>query len=312
MGEASAKGELKKGRHCTDFNPKERFRLWKSGRVLWLFANDFIKVRSPTSKPTFENKDTGMKFSRALLPAVLTTTLSSFTQAYQFETSVAYTDYYDGLFTSTEYSGTYYFSQVSTDARPLAEAAFLGKNSSINLGYADIDSDDFDAQDSSFVSASYYIPNSIFFTSVSYSEDEDENDATLNLGIAPIDGLLITTQHNKDADEYNENLYAKYVTLFNGDQALNLEGLVSKDEETDTTNYVLMGDFYFNQRFSLGAMFSDDDLGNTYGARLQHFFVENASLKAEYYYLDTNASYDELYDNFGSRNVWSVTLSLRF
>jgi hypothetical protein len=269
-------------------------------------------VRSPTSKPSFENKDTGMKFSHALLPAVIATTLSSFTQAYQFETSATYTDYYDGLFTSTEYSGTYHFAQVITDATPLAEAAFLGKNSNINFRYADFESDDFDTQDSSFVSASYYIPNSIFFTSVSYSEDDDENNATLNLGITPVDGLLITTQHDKDADEYNENLYAKYVTLLNGDQALNLEGLVSKDEETDTTNYVLMGDFYFNQRFSLGAVFSDDDIGNTYGARLQHFFVENASIKAEYYYLDTKASYDELYDNFGSRNVWSVTLSLRF
>lgn len=253
-----------------------------------------------------------MKFSHALLPAVIATTLSSFTQAYQFETSVAYTDYYDGLFTSTEYSGTYYFSQVSTDATPLAEAAFLGKNSSMNLSYFRSESDDFDGLDSRSASASFFIPKSIFFVGVGYEEDDDENNATLNLGITPVDGLLITTQHDKDADEYNENLYAKYVTLLNGDQALNLEGLVSKDEETDTTNYVLMGDFYFNQRFSLGAVFSDDDIGNTYGARLQHFFVENASLKAEYYYLDTNASYDELYDNFGSRNVWSVTLSLRF
>lgn len=253
-----------------------------------------------------------MKFSHALLPAVIATTLSSFTQAYQFETAAAYTDYYDGLITSTEYSGTYYFSQVSTDATPLAEAAFLGKNSSINLSYFRSESDDFDGLDSTSASASFFIPNSIFFVGVGYVEDDDENNATLNLGIAPIDGLLITTQHNKDADEYNENLYAKYVVLLNGDRALNLEAAVEKNEWADRNDYLLLGDFYFTRYFSLGAAFSDDDVGNTYGLTIQHFFAENISMKAEYYHIDTNTDYSELYDNFGSRNVWSVTLSLRF
>jgi hypothetical protein len=269
-------------------------------------------VRSQQAKPLLKIRNTGMKFSHALLPAVLATTLSPFTQAYQFETSVAYTDYYDGLYTGTIFRGAYYFSQVTTDSKPLAESAFLGKNSNINFGYADFESDDFDAQDSSFVSISYYIPNSIFFTSVSYSEDEDENDATLNLGISPIDGLLITTQHDKDADEYNENLYAKYVVLLNGDQALNLEASVEKNEWADRNDYLLLGDFYFTRYFSIGAAFSDDDVGNTYGLTMQHFFAENVSVKAEYYRVDTTKEYDDFYDNFGSRNVWSVTLSLRF
>lgn len=253
-----------------------------------------------------------MKFSQALLPAVIATTLSSFTQAYQFETSANYTDYYDGLITSTEYSGTYYFSHVSTDAAPLAEAAFLGKNSSINLSYFRSESDEFDGVDSTSASASFFIPNSIFFVGVGYEEDDDENNATLNLGITPVDGLLITTQHDKEADEYNENLYAKYVILLSGDQALNLEAAVEKNEEADQNDYLLLADFYFTRHFSLGAAFSDDDVGNTYGLTMQHFFVDNASIKAEYYHIDTNTDYDEFYDNIGSRNVWSVTLSLRF
>jgi Putative general bacterial porin len=271
-----------------------------------------LKCAAQQIKPTFENKDTGMKFSRALLPIVIATSFSSFTQAYQFETSVAYSDYYDGLMTSTELIGTYYFSQVSTDATPLAEAAFLGKNSSINLSYFRSESDDFDGLDSTSVSASFFIPNSIFFVGVGYEEDDDENNATLNLGITPVDGLLITTQHDKEADEYNENLYAKYVILLNGDRALNLEAAVEKNEGADRNDYLLLGDFYFSRYFSLGAAFSDDEVGNTYGLTMQHFFADNASIKAEYYHIDTNTDYDEFYDNFGSRNIWSVALSLRF
>jgi Putative general bacterial porin len=253
-----------------------------------------------------------MKFSRTLLPTLIATSLSPFVNAYQFETSVAYTDYYDGLITSTEYSGTYYFSQVSTDATPLAEAAFLGKNSSINLSYFRSESEDFDGLDSKSVSASFFIPNSIFFAGVGYTEDDDENDATFNLGITPINGLLITTQHNKEADEYNENLYAKYVMQLNGGKALNLEGQVSKDEDTDETEYTLIGDFYFNRNFSIGAAFTDYDAGTAYGLSARHFFTDTISVEAEYYRIDTNKEYDELFDSLGSRNIWSVTLSARF
>lgn len=252
-----------------------------------------------------------MKFYRSLLPALIATSLSPFVNAYQFEASAGYADYYDGTVTETQLRGTYYFSRVVNNAGPLAEAAFLGRNSSINLAYSDFDSD-FDNQDSKSAWVSYFIPNSIFFAGVEYTEEDDENDATFNLGITPVDGLLITTQHNKEADDYNANIYAKYVMLFDDERALNIEAAAAKDEWTEENNYLLSGDFYFNRNFSIGAAFSDDDLGNTYGLSAQHFFIENFSVSAEYYYQDTNDEYDAIYDNFGSTNAWTLALTARF
>lgn len=252
-----------------------------------------------------------MKFSRALLPVLIATSLSASVNAYQFEASAGYSDYYDKTLTETELHGAYYFSQVGTDNKPLAEAAFLGRNSSINLTYSDFDSE-FDGQDSKSVSVSYFIPNSIFFAGLGYTEDDDENDTTLNLGITPVDGLLITTQHNNEADDYNANIYTKYVMLFDDERALNIEASVAKDEWTNNNNYLLLGDFYFNHDFSIGAAFSDYDTGSTYGLSVKHFFIETASIEASYYRVNSNQEYDDFYDSLGSRNIWSVTLSLRF
>lgn len=253
-----------------------------------------------------------MKFSHTLLPALIATSLSTFVHAHQFEVSTRYSDYYDSTLKETELQGTYYFSQVITDTKPLAEAAFLGRNSGIYLAYSDFDSRAYDAQTSTSVSIFWFIPNSIFFAGIGYTEDDDENDAIFNLGITPIDGLLIATQHSKEADDYNANIYTKYVILLDSDRTLNIEASVTKNEWVDRNDYVLLGDFYFNRNFSFGAAFSDGDVGNTYGLSAQHFFIDTVSVEAKYYHLDTNKDYDELYYNLGSRNVWSLALSVRF
>jgi hypothetical protein len=253
-----------------------------------------------------------MKFSRVLLAALITTSLSPFVNAYQFEASAGYRDYYDSLITAADLRAAYYFSQVMTDSKPLGEAAFLGKSSSVELSYSHFDTNYAGSSDSKQISVSYFIPHSIFFTELFYDDNVNGNYAVLRLGISPIEGLLITTYHNNEADDYNANLYAKYVFLLNSNRAINIESAFAKNEETNKNEYNFRGDFYFNRQFSLGASFSNDDTGDYYSLMAQHFFLENAAIETTYSYIDNNKDYDQLYDNFSSRNIWSVTLSARF
>lgn len=59
-------------------------------------------------------------------------------QTYQFEGNVNYADYqadFIDSYDAASVSGVYYFSPVQTDNRPLQEAAYLGRNSSLGVAF---------------------------------------------------------------------------------------------------------------------------------------------------------------------------------
>lgn len=154
-------------------------------------------------------------------------------------------------------------------------------------------------------------------------EKENENTWRVNLGLAPTNGLLVWSELQKDIDVNDSwNVNAKYVMEFDG-RALNFQAgygynsnstftsltiypasmklnFASTEEYRVVTSYIL-GDYYFDNTFSLGLGAINNNANNDdiYMVRAKKFFTESFSAQAAYI-KDINV------DNY------SVGISLRF
>jgi Putative general bacterial porin len=192
--------------------------------------------------------------------------------------------------------GELFFNNVDTDGKPLAEAAFLQKASSVYLNHARIDSDFVDGSETT-VGIGYYIPNTIFFAGAEFiSPDEGDNDWALVGGVTPIDGWLLTTTY-RDSVDYELNLKSKYVRQLGGETAINFEAGFADGGDFDDT--ITLGlDYYLDHNLSIGA-YTISQEEDTIGIRGRFFFMENASAQVSYATAD-------------SVDIISVGASLRF
>ena len=178
-----------------------------------------------------------------------------------------------------EVNGKYYFNLVKSDNLPLAEAAYLGKNSNAFLvagrnyghGYfADVKNYSGGVE--------VYIPENFLYIKVEgvherYEGDSDTS-ALTTIGLTPLDGLRVTTSWDSD-ESYHANLDAKYVTALGNGQYINVEATLA---DTDLGTYkAIGGDYYFDNTFSVGAEVSDDYIGTNYLVRTRKFFTEQFS-----------------------------------
>ncbi len=220
-----------------------------------------------------------MKFSKTLLStAVLLTSSLAMANTYNGEVSLEYADF-DNDLTAISLQGVYHFTPVDTANKPLAEAAFLERRSFVNAGHTEFDFDG-GSSDAQNIGFGFYIPSTIFYVGAQYVKMEDENDTVVTLGITPIDGLLVSTSHSEEAEDYEANIAAKYVSKLAGDTAINLEAGFAQgpDDEEDTLS--LAADYYFTSFFSVGATLEDQE-ESAYGLRTRYFFNDNFSLNAQ-------------------------------
>ncbi len=246
-----------------------------------------------------------MKFKYICAATLLATSGLAIADAYQAELNADATRWdLNGINSSAnnyDINGKYYFNPVKTTNLPLAEAAYLGKNSNVffaldrNYGHGY-------AGDSKAYSGGVevYIPENFVYIKVegthnSYDHDSD-NSATTTLGLTPLDGLRVTSSWNSD-EGYHANIEAKYVTALGNGQYINVEAGFA---DTDFGTYKMIGgDYYFDNTFSVGAEISDDDTGTSYLVRTRKFFSEEFSGYVSY--ADTDAG-----------NIAAVGVSLRF
>lgn len=258
---------------------------------------------------------------------------------YQSEVSVTYgeinIDNSSAEISDSELLGRFYFSPVSTANRPLAEAAFLQKASSIYAGgvylrYKENDKE-FSSSERGYgygrqIGADFYIPNSMFFlgagineTKYKYEWSDDgvterdsmdwESQWHIKAGVTPIDGLLVWSEFYEDVDVADAwNINAKYVMPLgvNG-QWLNLEAsYIDSDIEEAKTLYIA-ADYYLDNHLSVGGglthyAYDDDDFDtneNEYFIRANQYFTD--SFAANLSYVD---------GDYESR--WTIGASLRF
>ena len=201
-------------------------------------------------------------------------------------------------------AGTWYFAPVSTDNVPLAEAAFLGRASYLSASATQFDflGTHLDAQGAS---VGYYIPGTMFYAGVGVSRDEEliglssttvltEHNTTWSgaLGIAPLDGLLLTTDFQEHG--YDSNITARYVGKLPNNHFY--AGSVNLADNDDFgTTFGLDFDYYFDDSTSLGMGF--DDVGNRWELRGEKFFSKSWAAGVSAYTADR-------IDGFGVHVTW--------
>jgi hypothetical protein len=228
---------------------------------------------------------------------------------YRFEASASYDreTVAGSFFENTDtmnLAGAWYFEPVSTEGVPLAEAAFLGRASRVSAVLARIDvlGTHLNAQ---AASVGYYFPDSMFYASAGLSRVENitaisstviEKDHRTawsgQLGIAPLEGLLITTRIEEGG--YEPNITARHVgKLSNSRFYAGSVTLVEPD--VGDTFIALDFDYYLNSTASVGLGYADG--AERWEIRGQKFFSERWALAAS---LHT----DDFGDGVGVRITW--------
>lgn len=265
----------------------------------------------------------------------------AFGATYQGELATAYSeiDLEDSSSDLSEFTleGTYYFSQVDTLNRPLAESAFLQKASNVYVNgiysrYRENDAEfNYSEKTNGYgrlLGADFYIPNSVFYLGAGIAEfkvkSEWRDDGSLEretedwesqwyvkAGITPIDGLLVWSEFYEDLDVSDFwNLNAKYVMPIGASgQWLNLEARYesSEDEGDDAQALSIAGDYYLDSHLSIGGgvthysydseYYSDNE--NEYFVRANQYFTDNFAVNLKYADGDYESS-------------WTLGATLRF
>lgn len=189
--------------------------------------------------------------------------------------------------------GRYFFSPVRTDGLPLAEAAFLGRASSVSVAAGRSESSfgvGVFRLNSQAASVGYYIPGTVFFAGVSASRYEHItalNSTTVLtdydtrwsgvLGITPVDGLLVTTVLRERG--YDPNITARYVgKLPNSHYYVGTVSVV--DPDRGDTAFGAEFDYYFDDTFSAGLAYQDGSESVT--ARLRKFITPRFAIGGSY------------------------------
>jgi hypothetical protein len=239
---------------------------------------------------------------------------------YRFDIKGAFdratpSDDFFGDFDTTRLAGSWYFAPVSTDGRPLAEAAFLGRASSVDVSLAHYTAFERDLSGQA-ASVSYYIPGTMLYAaagarhlefptilnSAGASGLDDDTNWFGTIGIAPLDGLLVTTSLGEGG--YQPNIAARYVGKLPNDHFY--AGSVSiLDPDGGDTAYKIDFDYYLDRTFSLGAGYRTFNLGadvytlgrNQWEIRAEKFLSSSWAVGASAYTADGA-------DGFGLHVTW--------
>jgi hypothetical protein len=187
-------------------------------------------------------------------------------QDYQMEAGLSYTD--DGVSSAIAVDFTYHIETVQTADRPLAEAAFLGRNSNVSAFY--VKPDDSFFEDTLGLGVEWWFGD--IYASADFSDNDGDNDLTVRIGYMLDDGFLVYAGYNDDefADESTILVGAKYVA-----NNINLEVEAGRsDDANDTASISVSGDYYINNGFSVGASVSKAERGlAAFGVQSRYFFT---------------------------------------
>ena len=207
-------------------------------------------------------------------------------QDYQMEAGLSYFD--DGNTVSDiALDFTYHIETVNTDGRPLAEAAFLGRNSNVSAFY--YMPDDSLAEDTLGLGAEWWFGD--IYAAADFTDTDGDNDMTIRLGYMLQDGFLVYAGYNDD-DALSVStilLGTKYVA-----NNLNVEVEVGQsDDVNDTVSVSALADYYINNSFSVGASVDKAErLASTFGVQTRYFFTP--VLSGELAYEKTEGNPDDL------------------
>lgn len=223
---------------------------------------------------------------------------------------------YDGVLSqetrTQSLAGTYYFTPVDTQNKPLAEAAFLSEHSYIRAGYtgyraswtwADEQVRRVAKRHTNYIDARVYVPHTPLVLGYGDSFADDDHFATYMLGLAPIEGLLVYTYYWREDDiKSRTNLHAEYVRQLADEQAVRINFSYTDAPNGDKNVYGVSADYYFNRYCSAGFSLGRDGT-TTYGLNTRYFINEQWSLFAQYYTQDD--------ENVASNRIYGLGVAFR-
>lgn len=194
-------------------------------------------------------------------------------------------------------TGTYYLAPVKTDGLPLSEAAFLDRSSYLRAGVirSELNHEKLDVFGAR---VGYYLPNTIFYGELgfTYLDDIPGDQSRFDgaLGVAPIDGLLVTSRF--DEDGWDPNIRARYVGKFPNARyfAATIDAYEDQDYDDDL-DFAVGFDYFFDTTFSAGVGLSE----NSTQVRVEKFFTPGFSVGAH-----ADIGDDDPGDGFGARVSW--------
>jgi hypothetical protein len=278
-----------------------------------------------------------------LIVSAVVNTKGLVAQSYQFEANGAYSyeKQKDGNLSMYLLGVEAFFEQINLEGRPYAEAAFLQKTGSAAIiamkGSSKFDSEGgIGESETDYVffggTVGYVIPVVPVFIKGEYSRNSSDGTYTEpgfkvtydikhetfagDLGYYIIDGFILAgryekineTQKMQSSPDVKSEMkafgpYFKYVTMFDGEKGLNIEGgfkrLSSKEEgekELNNRIFSIEGDFYVTPQVSIGCSveINRGDIktlaGNTYGVELAGFINPNIGLGLEFNYFKADNS----------------------
>jgi hypothetical protein len=206
-------------------------------------------------------------------------------QDYQMEAGLSYLD--DGTISALAADFTYHIDTVTTADRPLAEAAFLGRNSNVSAFY--LTPDDDAVEDTMGLGVEWWFED--IYAAADFSDNDGDNDMTVRLGYMLQDGFLVYAGYNDD-DAFAVStilLGTKYVA-----DNINVEVEVGQsDDVNDTVSVSALADYYINNSFSVGASVDKAERGaSSFGLHSRYFFTP--VLSGEVMYEKTESNPDDL------------------
>jgi hypothetical protein len=221
------------------------------------------------------------KFAPALLAVASLFSATALADDYRAQVRLT-ADRYEGDRTLGA-NGTWYFDRVTTDALPLAEAAFLERSSYASVAASHFEPDgDFDDADAFSASVGYYAPDTIFFARLGASRVDTGagGDTAWNgsVGITPFDGLQLTTDF--DEGGWDPNVTAKYVGR-TGNGHWYLVNARAVDPDAGDLYVSLDVDYFLDLTFKVGAGFNDGL--DRWTARAEKFFTPRFAVGGSLY-----------------------------
>lgn len=188
-------------------------------------------------------------------------------------------DYLEGVL-------TYYFSPVKTAGLPLAEAAFLGRNSSVSVfAFRELTGTGVAGHE---LMGEFWVND--FYVFADYGKNPGIESYVAKVGYMVNDGLLLSLSANGSDFDSNVTYYleGKYVGKL-GEHFVGLDATLSKDQGDYYTR--LRGEYFFTQAFSLNASASKwENSDPRYGLGAQYFINPKFSLGLQHVKQGSNKS----------------------
>jgi hypothetical protein len=189
-------------------------------------------------------------------------------------------------------SGTYFFNNVTNNAGPLAEDAFVERASSVSANYGYSYDQDHASQhnvNAFALGAEVYVPNTNYYATANVSHVNGQGNGSnggeynVAVGILPINNLLITAgiygTYNLADNQTDATIHAKYLTKI-GNHDVNLESGVRFGSGDSAYNF--KGDYFIDRTLSVGATYDLETTNHTssiFGVNARKFLAENISVQ---------------------------------